>query len=85
MKIDLAQALAVEVARWSTKTYAELAALEYPDTYEVTRQDGGLAYQVEVSMLERRPEYIQISVAVDDGGIRAFFPRSESVIAYSTK
>ena len=80
MKPMLAKALEREVAEWERKQYAELAALEYPIIYERGINGDPSWNEVEVELLEKNERYIQVSVAVDDGGLGAFCPPSYSVV-----
>jgi hypothetical protein len=60
--------LAAEVQRWSALSAEELLAkLDDIQVYEVTLD--GKPHQVEVQLLQDRPEYVQVMVAVDDGSL----------------
>ena len=62
--------LAAEVLRWSALSAEELLAqLRDIHDYEVTLD--GKPYQVEVELLQDKPEYVQVMVAVDDGSLPA--------------
>jgi hypothetical protein len=80
---SLTEQLEKELSNWKTKTYPELLAIEYPHTYERGRAGEPDAYEVEVDLLERNDKYVHISVAVSDGGISSFFPKSDSFLVYA--
>lgn len=57
-----------ELIRWSSMSCNEvLAELRTRDTYEVVAESK--QYQVEVVLLENTPEYLHVSIAVDDGSL----------------
>jgi len=82
--MTLSDNLKKEVAEWDQKGYAELAALTYPIVYERGAEGDPNWYEVEVVFLEKNDQYIQISVAVDDGGMSAFCPPSYSLVIYAS-
>ena len=58
---------------------AVLIELQNRDAYEVVA--GSRHYQVEVVLLEGTPEYLHVSIAVDDGSLpRSIHPDSDSFI-----
>ena len=62
--------LEAEVRRWSALSAEELLAkLGDEQVYEVTLD--GKPHQVEVELLQDKPEYVQVVVAVDDGSLPA--------------
>lgn len=62
--------LAAEVQRWSALSADELLAkLSDIEVYEVTLD--GKIHQVEVELLQDKPEFVQVMVAVDDGSLPA--------------
>ena len=64
-KDDLKRCLDREVAIWSAKNFATLLAeLEQTTAYE--RGEGESWYSVDVELLEREPEYVHVSVIVDN-------------------
>jgi hypothetical protein len=81
--MNLSDALKKELAEWDRKGYAELAALTYPIVYERGTKNDPNWYEVEVEFLEKNERYIQIMIAVDDGGISAFCPPSYSLVIYA--
>jgi len=60
------------------RPYDYWVAGDYPVVFERSFQ--GENVQVEIVLLESNPEYVHISVAVDDGGLWAWFPPSFSAI-----
>ncbi len=78
----LAAKLREEMEQWGQRSYAELVAIEYPHTYSVGKPGEPDWYEVEADLLEKNEQYVQVSIAVSDGGMRTFFPKSFSVIAY---
>jgi hypothetical protein len=73
--------LRAELGRWSSMSCSEiLAELKTRDVYEVIADSR--QYQVEVVLLEDTPEYLHVSVAVDDGSLPAsILPESDSFIS----
>ena len=62
--------LDAEVKRWSALSVEELIAeLVGGKEYEITF--ASKAYQVEVELLENTPEYVHVSIALDDGTLPA--------------
>src|SRR5260370_22384430 len=78
---DLGRCLAREVDRWSTKPYETLKT-ELRDVVAYSVGEGSESYQVEVQLVESLSEYVHVSLAVDDGGWRAFLPLSASFLTY---
>lgn len=76
--------LQAELTRWSSMSFdGVLVALRDRDVYEVTVDSK--QYQVEVVLLEDTPEYLNVSIAVDDGSLPAsIFPASESFFCRKT-
>lgn len=72
--------LQAELTRWSSlSTDAVLIELQNRDVYEVVADSR--RYQVEVVLLEDTPEYLHVSIAVDDGSLPgSIHPESESFI-----
>lgn len=74
--------LAAEVERWSAKRWSSILA-DLRDgcniAYEVVKDSK--TFQVEVDLLENTPEYLNISVAVDDGSLpQSIHPASRSFL-----
>lgn len=64
-------------------SYDELKTRYLSDVEDVTiLGDNGVAYQVEVQALwdDRRRRHIRVLVGIDDGGLRAFMPLTDSFI-----
>jgi hypothetical protein len=80
-KDELRLRLGCEVGRWSAKSYDALKT-ELRDVVAYSLGEGLEFYQVEVQLLESEPEYVHVGVAVDDGGWRAYMPRSTSFLVY---
>jgi len=60
--------LHAETERWSTKSCDQLIAeLRETRNYEVLFDSN--KYQVEVELLENKPEYVHVMLAVDDGSL----------------
>lgn len=74
-----------ELKVWEAKTYAELLAITYPHVYERGIYGESDWYGVELILLERNDKYAHISVAVSNGGLSSFFPKSTSFLAYADK
>jgi hypothetical protein len=72
--------LDAELKRWSEKPWEQLVSeLAELQVYEV--QVDSKTYQVEVEILENRPTYVQVAVAVDDGTLPASIrPLSKSFV-----
>ena len=76
--------LSEQLARFSGRSHSELAALvesRHLEAYE-DRGASGTSYQVEIQFLwDGRPGgTIRILGSIDDGGIRAFFPVTDSLL-----
>jgi len=79
-RAKLSKFLEEEVAAWNQKRYAELINLDYPVAYEKGAHGDPNAYQVEVELLEKNERHIRIMISVDDGGLSAFFPLSDTLV-----
>jgi hypothetical protein len=77
--------LQAELKRWSSMSLDEaLAELRTRDVYELVSDSK--KYQVEVQLLEDEPEYLHVSIAVDDGSLPAsIHPQSASFICRKTQ
>jgi len=82
---SLSEQLDNELGVWEKKTYTELLAIEYPHAYERGIPGEADCYQVEVVLLERNDKYVHVSVAVSNGGLSSFFPKSGGVLAHADK
>jgi hypothetical protein len=59
-----------EMKRWSEKSYDELVSrLSDAQAYQV--EFDSQQHQVEIELLERRPDYLHVSISVDDGSLPA--------------
>ena len=72
--------LQTELSRWSSLPFDDvLAELRNRGVYEVVAE--AQRYQVEVELLEDTPEYLSLSIAVDDGTLPAsILPECENFI-----
>jgi hypothetical protein len=72
--------LDLEVRRWSAMPYTELlSTLKHLRTYEIELDS--MKYQVEVEILQKTDQYLQVMVAVDDGSLPAsVFPSCHAFI-----
>ena len=72
--------LQTERRRWSSMSCdMVLAELKRRDVYEVVADSK--RYQVEVELLQDTPDYLHMSIAVDDGSLPAsIHPASESFL-----
>ena len=72
--------LQAELTRWSSMSCdTVLTELQNRDAYEVVAESR--RYQVEVVLLEDTPEYLHVSIAIDDGSLPgSIHPESESFI-----
>jgi hypothetical protein len=77
--------LQAELTRWSSMSCdTVLTEMRNRDVYEVVAESR--RYQVEVVLLEDTPEYLHVSIAVDDGSFPAsIHPESESFICRKSK
>ena len=74
--------LAKQLARYRTKTYADLGRLIGElDVFEVTEPDG-VVYQIEIQVMwDHKPDgAIYVMAGIDDGGWRAFAPLIDGFI-----
>ena len=72
--------LDAEIKRWSEKSYEELRSeLSDMRVYEVEFES--VQHQVEVELLENTPDYLHVSISVDDGTLLASLrPTTDSFI-----
>ena len=69
-----------ELGNWASLSPDDLLnEIRNRDVYEVV--EGPNRYQIEVVLLENTPEYLHVSIAVDDGSLRVSFrPEADSFI-----
>lgn len=79
-RASLRERLRAEVDRWASKSYSELVSLTYPVVYDAGTAAGDSGYQVEVTLLEKTPEYVDVAVAVSAGGLSVFLPVAENIV-----
>lgn len=81
-KDELKKMLAQEIDKWANKSFEELNKIKIPMVYE--SGEGNKCYQVEISILEKNKEYIQLDISVTDGSLSRYIkPLSKSIIIYS--
>ena len=76
------EVLAQALAAYRARSYADLAArIDASVTSEVTGPDGQ-AWQIEIRIFwDDRPHgAVRVMGSIDDGGLRAFFPLTDSFI-----
>lgn len=79
MKRDLFKRCAGEIAQeCERRSYGDWLAADFPVVFERTFE--GVEVQVEIVLLESTPEYVHLLVSVDDGGVWAYAPPSQSTI-----
>ena len=74
--------LASELQKYRDRSYESLCSLLHNiDTYEIEAQSGVL-YQLEIqAMWDNKPDGdLRIVAGIDDGGLRAYFPLTDSFI-----
>lgn len=69
------------VDEYASKSYSELAGLDYPINYAYKEDDKLI--QIEIDILEREKEYVHLSISVSGGGITDYIPVTRSYIAHS--
>jgi hypothetical protein len=76
--------LAEHLARYRSRSYAELAAWARQSRTDTAEAAGpsGTRYQIEVQVFwDDKPEGdVRVGASIDDGGIRAFLPLTDSFI-----
>jgi hypothetical protein len=71
--------LDAEIKRWSEKSYEELrSTLSELLVYEV--EFDSKQHQAEVELLESTPNYVHVSISVDDGTLASLRPLTGSFI-----
>jgi len=86
--VEARSVLKKELAKYRAKHYRELVALiGNPQTAEVL-EPSGVRYQVEIEAMwddPRRPnDVLRVVGSVDDGGIRAYLPLTDSFLLTPT-
>ncbi|MHC5065612.1 MAG: hypothetical protein ACYTG5_16735 [Planctomycetota bacterium] len=75
--------LQIQAAKWRQHPYADLAKLvdSEPTTYEIEDAKGA-SYQLEVQAFwdSKGSENLRLLLSIDDGGLSAFKPMTESFI-----
>ena len=76
--------LSEQLTQFSSRSHSELARLvetHYVEAFEV-RGTSGTSYQIEIQFFwdEQPGQVIRVAGTIDDGGIRAFVPLSDSVL-----
>lgn len=79
---QLRSCLETELDDWVKLSFDELKTKLKDDEYVYERVEKPNSYQVEVGLLESKPEYVHVFVAVDDGRWSAFHPVSTSFLVY---
>lgn len=84
-KSEAQKILREQLARFS-RSYSELAPLvesQRVDAYEV-RGASGATYQVEIQFFwdDQPGDTIRVAGSIDDGGIRAFVPLTDSLLVW---
>jgi hypothetical protein len=77
----LRRCLEREVDEWAAIPAAELEE-RLKDGCSYQRGEAAGEYQVEAMLLECTPEYLHVSISVDDGGLRAFLPLTQSFLVF---
>lgn len=79
---QLAVCLRQEVDKWASKTVDELRReVATPNAYEIEYE--GATVTVELEILESVPDYVHVSIDVDDGTpFRTFVPLSTSFMVF---
>ncbi|RKX25917.1 MAG: hypothetical protein DRP45_04820 [Candidatus Zixiibacteriota bacterium] len=79
-RVDLAKALDAEVARWSLRSYAEVAKLDLDFPQYYTGSIEGQEYNAEALRLEKNNDYIRIVISVYAGGISSFISPNRHIV-----
>ena len=83
-KSEAQKILGEQLARFSSRSHSELAPLveaHHVEAYEV-RGESGTTYQIEIQFFwdDRPGDTIRVMGGIDDGGIRAFVPLTDSLL-----
>jgi hypothetical protein len=88
-KAEAQRILTEQLARFTGRSHAELAPLvaaQRVEAYEVLATSG-TTYQVEIQFFwdDRPGDTIRVAGSIDDGGIRAFVPLTDSLLIAPTE
>ena len=88
-KSEAQKILSEQLSRFSSRSHLELASLveaQLVEAYEV-RGASGTAYQIEIQFFwdDKPGDTIRVMGSIDDGGIRAFVPLTDSLLITPTK
>ena len=74
--------LRTELARYRAKRYDELVTLIKSQEHREIVDASGTAYQLEIyAFWDAKPnDVLRVSAAIDDGGIRAYFPMTDDFL-----
>lgn len=83
-KSEAQKILSEQLARFSDRSHSGLAPLaeaEHVEAYEV-RSESGTTYQIEIQFFwdDRPGDTIRVLGSIDDEGIRAFVPLTDSLL-----
>ena len=81
-KAEARSILAKERAKFATRSYDELVALIKYTEFENVAGESGANYQIEINVFrDSKPDGdLRIMASIDDGGWRACFPLTDSLI-----
>lgn len=80
-KEDLERVLSLEIDAWAVKPYEELTQMRKPHCYST--DVNGTTFNVEIQVLHVTSDYVQLSIAVDDGSGRwSTCPVAKSMLTY---
>ena len=81
-KEQLRALLDAEIKAWSSKSYSDLVE-ELPDVVAYGRGSDAGFHQFEVLMLEHEPEYVHVSISIDDASLlKSFSPLTGGFIVH---
>jgi hypothetical protein len=81
-KLEAREILGGEVTRLRAQSYSQLNALNGDSQHIDTAGPSGTEYQVEIQAWwdDRKQQNLRVMVSIDDGGLRAIVPLTESFI-----
>jgi hypothetical protein len=81
-KVEAKELLTREITRLRTQTYTQLQQLNGDSQHTETAGPSGKEYQVEIQAWwdDRKQQNLRVMVSIDDGGLRAIVPLTESFI-----